>query len=1023
MDDLITRVRQILGSGSNKFWSSPIGTGLANAQRLTQSAENAPKVNFQPIAQQIQNPVGRAIGGGVLGIVESILNTPSNYVRGITRTGNDLGSMVRGDMRFSPVRLASSAAPTAESILNVASFGAGSQIAKSIGQQTLKQTVKRSALTGVKYGGAFGGLTNLADSRDNPQDALLNTVKGILTGGVMGGVAGGLLGAGGYGIKKVLSGNYTPTFQKNLNNLSQKAESIVKQNSVNPRASSKVVNKPFTYDKNELKPLSERAKANLKFISGDNRIPTSKRGIGTGVLERSEDNPLLPSQSELDRLTRINVKEKVNFLDYIRTPEKVFKKFGMENESKLLRSGYENYQKELKSEIARIETWAKSLPSPESNQKLFKFLDGDKTIELTPQEKQVATEIRQYLNTWADRLDIPYSNRISNYITHIFEKGDVELEFNPDIAKLIDQKVAGSVYNPFMEKRIGVDNYITDTWRALDAYIKRAARKVNLDPALDRIEVAANKLDLESLKYVQRYISRVNMRPTEVDSLLDNAIKQTVGYKFGTRPVANLSRKVRQVIYRATLGLNPGSAIRNLSQGANTYAKLGEKYTIKGYINLLTKGTKELYDVGVLDDGFIQDRSFHAVKGVTEKLDPILFSFFDLAEKINRGSAYFGAKAKALASGVSEKEAIEAAKALVRDTQFSFAKIDTPVILGSDLVKLFTQFSGYSVKQVEFLTSMLANKEFAGLARYISASLLYIGTVGKLIGMDLKEVLPSFRFQPPFMQIGENIKGLIDQEDRVSPKKALMSLAALTLPAGTQLKKTYEGLDTVSKGYSETESGRVRFPVDQSVGHYIRGGLFGQWNLPEAKEYFKNNERVLGEKQSEHLKSLSDKKSAYQEILKKRENDANEDKVKNLVKESGVSTYYGDKYFYMEDGEVKSIDTDFQPTKPKLTGLAQVDKKLISKYKGEITRRENIVISMYEKGLITQEEAEKELSSLKQLKTGSSKSKKAKKIPFIKITSKRVTTPKIKGFKPPIIKVTKPKSVKITNLKAKRIWP
>jgi hypothetical protein len=70
------------------------------------------------------------------------------------------------------------------------------------------------------------------------------------------------------------------------------------------------------------------------------------------------------------------------------------------------------------------------------------------------------------------------------------------------------------------------------------------------------------------------------------------------------------TRAIRQIVYRGTLGLNIGSAVRNLTQGANTYAKLGGKYTLVGYTKLALKlasnNLDEVYDGGVLNDNLIQ---------------------------------------------------------------------------------------------------------------------------------------------------------------------------------------------------------------------------------------------------------------------------------------------------------------------------------------------------------------------------------------------------------------------------------
>jgi hypothetical protein len=562
----------------------------------------------------------------------------------------------------------------------------------------------------------------------------------------------------------------------------------------------------------------------------------------------------------------INNTRKVNIIDYLATPENVLNRVGMGKEAAALRKAHENYNKELRQEIGRLAKWMDQAPDEGSSQRIFKFLDGQKDVQLSPNEEKVAGEIKSYLKDWANRLGLPEDNQISDYITHIFPKGYIEKDFDPEIAKMIDNKVAKSTYNPFLQKRLGKEGYVEDVWRALQAYIKRGVRKANMDPALEKIESASGKVDLETYKYIQRHISTINLRPSEIDNLIDNLVKSSpVGYRLGQRPTMQAAKGFRQMVFRATLGLNPATAIKNLSQGANTYAKLGEKYTVIGYADFIKRAVQkdltELYQEGVLDDGFIQDRMIGVHKSLIQKLDPTLFALFDTAEKINRGTAYFGAKKKALAEGKSVEQAVDYAKKVVRETQFNYDAVDTPVGLSvfGDLGKLFTQFQTFTLKQGEFLIGMLKNKEWAGLVRYLAATFAFMFSVGKLIGYRLDDIIPSVRFESPFTQfLGTGKKILSTDEDvRRQGVRELPRLAALMVPGGSQAKKTIEGLTAVKEGASLTPTGRTRFEVEDTFANTIRAALFGQWNLPGAREYIKNMDVAKSEQVIKELKDMS----------------------------------------------------------------------------------------------------------------------------------------------------------------------
>jgi len=565
-----------------------------------------------------------------------------------------------------------------------------------------------------------------------------------------------------------------------------------------------------------------------------------------------------------------NVQKKVNLLDYLRTPERVLQKIGLGNTAQKIRQADEVYKSNLGTEINKVNEWVKRVPDKGAETRIFKWLDGQSDVELKGEELKVAKEIKGYLEDWADRLDIPYEGRIQNYITRLFEDQLIQKEFDPDLAKIISENVPGSVYNPFLLKRYGVSGYKENVWEALDAYVKRATRKEAMDPALEQLQRDANKLDLESFNYVKKLGDRINLRPTEVDSLLDNLIKSSpIGYRAGQRPVASITRTWRNMIYRGTLGLNVGSALRNLTQGMNTYAKLGEKYTFKGYAQLsrklATNDLEELKRVGVLEDNIVQDRTRTVMKGFKEKSENALWFFFDLAEKINRGSAYYGAKARALEQGLDEKQAIEAGKKMVRDTQFTFGAIDKPIATSGDINSTLFQLQNFNIKQTEFLVDMVKNKEIGGMVRFIGASLFLSQTMGKLFGMTWTEGIPwvetltgERRFTTPTGEILSTAKDLLstDEDKRAAGLRKAPRMGALLVPAGVQARKTYTGLEDYFRGSQDTPTGKVRFPVKQDTISGIRAGIFGTSPSDEARTYYDEKLSPLGDKQSERFKEL-----------------------------------------------------------------------------------------------------------------------------------------------------------------------
>lgn len=544
--------------------------------------------------------------------------------------------------------------------------------------------------------------------------------------------------------------------------------------------------------------------------------------------------------------------KKVGAIDYLGTPKFVFAKMGLEDEMIHLKEQYRGYLKELPKNIEKIEEWINRLPTQIDGapvtQRIFDLLNGDAVDEngfidskdYTQGEIKVANEIRTWLNEWADRLHIPEYRRLSNYITHIFEDQLAKKEFDEDLAKIIRDKIPGEVYDPFLQERLGKLGYRRDAWAALQAYVKRATRKVYMDPALEQIKIASKSIDSQSEEYVMKYISQVNKRPTGTENLIDTTFKQWFGYRAGARPTARLSNAMRRMVGRAVVGLNPVTAVQILMQGSNTYAKLGERHTVAGYMKLFDlSAQKELVDEGIMGTNVTeQDRTLSATKKFWQKTDKVLYFMMDKAIKINKTAAYFGAKSKYYAEnstfkdgsrifndGSSEKEAINYARNLVEDTQFDFGAVDIPVMLGSDLAKTAFQFSSFNTKQAEFFSHMIREKNWKGMLRYVVATLALMLTIGQALGIKWSKLIPFSTFNPvppainAAIQLGKAAIGAPDEFGQIPSgatriKNAIYSAESF-IPAGIQGSNTIAGAKSIAQG--ETSG----------IGEDIKALIFG----------------------------------------------------------------------------------------------------------------------------------------------------------------------------------------------------
>lgn len=290
-------------------------------------------------------------------------------------------------------------------------------------------------------------------------------------------------------------------------------------------------------------------------------------------------------------------------------------------------------------------------------------------------------------------------------------------------------------------------------------------------------------------------------------------------------------------------------------------------------------------------------------------------------------------------------------------------------------------------------------------------------------------------------------------------------LYKILLPfGGQQLKRTIGGQQATERGYSKSATGRVRFPTEDNPLRNIQRAIFGEYSTPAAREYFKEDRSVLGEKQSEQFKTLMrqdpDKaQEYYQNILEKRGIEKQKETLKKKLESEGKSlvpqVYAAEEIpkglsqdtidveklkFELSDEPAKQIrdgvyllrteagnpsliDISKEIPEPKYTGVENIDKKLKSAYKGDLTRRGNNIIKLYEAGQINLEQATALMDEI-ELKYDSTKT--AKKPKKITVKSTKVKMPglsKAVRRKAPTVKIStiklakpkKPKSIKITS--------
>ncbi len=131
--------------------------------------------------------------------------------------------------------------------------------------------------------------------------------------------------------------------------------------------------------------------------------------------------------------------------------------------------------------------------------------------------------------------------------------------------------------------------------------------------------------------------------------------------------------------------------------------------------------------------------------------------------------------------------------------------------------------------------------------------------IGGLVGGGRIPISSAFPYGEGPWQIVTNTAADISEGNWENLTKEWMNpLYYIAMPmGGGQLKKTVQGLSMFSDDLpmpgSYTDSGNLRFPVDETLGNVLQAGIFGQWASENARDYFDNKRAPLNEKQIQKL--------------------------------------------------------------------------------------------------------------------------------------------------------------------------
>lgn len=463
--------------------------------------------------------------------------------------------------------------------------------------------------------------------------------------------------------------------------------------------------------------------------------------------------------------------------------------------------------------------------------------------------------------------------RVKDYLPHIFDRDALLAEFKVEAAQIRQklsteiqssklnfqksrlrelessiQKLQGgelvtydslptSIRMRFFEPRKGKKGYSLSAVKAYRTYLSGIRRKLYDEPAV-RVAAELHKSLDPSLReynkwYVRRYLG------------------------WDKHKLDSLAGAISSFQWMRTLGLNPRSAVVNLTQRINTITEVGPKYSLAGQKAAFTRAGKEAFD----RTGIAREIPQVLLEGDSpvgmENVRAIVGYLFNKVELGNRRHAFLSGRAKALASGKSEPQASRAGVDTVHRTQFRYGRVGMPRVLSHPVGRIGLQFWSYPIKQMELIVRW-AKTDPKKLLTYIALAEGGKETLKQLLNVDLSNAL-GFG-----MNLGEAIQALRDIPDGdfrgfFRHMRLAMSEGGGMLPSGlgptpSSLLKVIEkakesrGLEALGKELSPVMTNRMVQTYKAITKRHVDKegkGLYPIYNQDKQLMYYLTGKQLL----------------------------------------------------------------------------------------------------------------------------------------------------------------------------------
>ncbi|RUS42263.1 hypothetical protein [Cohnella sp. AR92] len=522
---------------------------------------------------------------------------------------------------------------------------------------------------------------------------------------------------------------------------------------------------------------------------------------------------------------------------------------------------------------------------------------------------------------------------------------------DPSLAGTSDFTKPRTKFAGFMQRR-GLGPYKNDAVGGFLNYLPAASHATHIDPETAKIRSLAEALRGSSpdgsnntfIEYLDDFANDLAGKTNP----FDRAVQKVV-----SRKVMGLVNWISNRVKSNTILGNAGSAI---AQTANIPLGIAhaKQYAVPGFVRTVSAAFKE--DAAMAESGFLKERFAQQMyrqfdtNWLTLKnplhIKKLAEWTMETADKLGTYFVWNSSYAKALADKVADP--IAHADDITRKLVAGRGVGETPLFLKSKVGKLIAPFQLEVGNLWHVMGDFAKKKDFTGLAVLFTANWLFNqgmkqvrgsgvtfdpiqATIDAVEGKDMTAEQRAGRIGGEVLSnvpLGQTIASLLfTSADRqkyfgksdptrfgsgLPLAKAIEDPLHFVLPGfgGNQIKKATQGVEAMSEGAAYTPKGEMKFPITMSPANVGRLIAFGPNSTPEAQEYYDENRRPLGAKDTEAFKQADDKKQFYDNAMARRELSKIEEEITKVKKSVDLSAAEKEKKIDKLVQQYEQLKTD-----------------------------------------------------------------------------------------------------------------